>query len=33
VNVFEDGADARELLGAPLPPGADVRVVAAVAGG
>ena len=33
MNVFVDGEDARELLAAPLPPRADVRVVAAVAGG
>ncbi len=33
VNVFVDGRDARDELDAPLAPEADVRVVAAVAGG
>ena len=35
VNVYLDGVDVRERggLGAPLPDGATVRVVAAIAGG
>jgi len=33
VNVFVDGEDARSALDAPLGAAADVRVVAAVAGG
>ena len=33
VNVYVDGEDARAALDAPLAPGAEVRVVAAVAGG
>jgi len=33
VNVFVDGEDARTELDAPLGAGAEVRVVAAVAGG
>ncbi len=33
VNVYVDRVDARERLDATLPPSADVRVVAAVAGG
>ena len=33
VNVYVDGRDARDELASPLPAGAVVRVVAAVAGG
>jgi molybdopterin converting factor small subunit len=33
VNVFVDGEDARDVLDQPLAADADVRVVAAVAGG
>ena len=33
VNVYVDGRDARGELESPLPAGAEVRVVAAVAGG
>jgi molybdopterin converting factor small subunit len=33
VHVFVDGADAREELDAPLAAGAEIRVVAAIAGG
>jgi molybdopterin converting factor small subunit len=33
VNVFVDGEDARDELDAPLAAAADVRVIAAVAGG
>ncbi len=33
VNIFVDGEDARDRLDAPLATEADIRVVAAVAGG
>ena len=33
VNIFVDGDDARDVLAEPLASDADVRVVAAVAGG
>jgi molybdopterin converting factor small subunit len=33
VNVFVDGEDARAELDAPLAPAAEIRVIAAVAGG
>jgi molybdopterin converting factor small subunit len=33
VRVYVDGEDARDSLGAPLAPGATIRLIAAIAGG
>ena len=33
VRVYVDGEDAREALDAPLPAGATIRLIAAIAGG